>query len=82
TGTAIFKRARDLFDAIDIEKEKDQDGRIYFLSSLNNILSKRKVVIFEVDKFIPIRTEGDYREFLYWQDYFNTLSFHPYSIDR
>jgi NDP-sugar pyrophosphorylase family protein len=79
TGTAIFKKAKDLFDSIGQELAIRKDGKAYFLSSVNHLLGKKKVVIFEVDKFIPIRTITNYKEFAYWQDYFDALPYHPYS---
>ena len=35
--------------------------------------------IFEVDKFVPLRTPVDYKEFKYWEDYFDRLGHHPYA---
>jgi NDP-sugar pyrophosphorylase family protein len=77
-GTAIFKHASDLFDAIKAEIGKQTHKKLYYLTCINNILKKRKVVIFEVDKFVPIRTITNYKEFLYWQDYFDKREYHPY----
>ncbi len=78
TGTAIFRRSADLFEAIEEEKKKHPDKKLYYLSCLNNIIPKRKVVIFEVDKIVPIRTLTNYKEFVYWQDYFDKRAYHPY----
>ena len=77
TGTAIFKKAADLFEAIELELLKPNPSK-YYLSSLNNILNKKKTVIFKVDKFVPVRTITNYKEFTYWEDYFDSLKYHPY----
>ncbi len=79
TGTAIFKRAGDLYDCIKESRDANASKKLYYLSCLNNILKKRKVVIFEVDKFVPIRTPTNYLEFKYWQDFFDKRGYHPYS---
>ncbi len=79
TGTTIFKKASDLFESIEEELKKSRGNVVYYLTCLNNLLRKRKVVIFEVDKFVPMRTIINYKEFIYWQDYFDKLSYHPYS---
>jgi NDP-sugar pyrophosphorylase family protein len=78
TGTAIFKKAKYLFEAIEAELAKPNPSHFY-LNSLNNILSKKKVVIFNVDKFVPLRTITNYKEFNYWEDYFHKLKYHPYT---
>jgi len=78
TGTTIFRKARDLFDAIKIEMDKNPNQRLYYLSCLNNIINKRKAVIFKVDKFIPLRNPVQYMEFLYWEDFFHNYYNHPY----
>lgn len=77
-GVSIFKKAGDLFESIRLEIEKQTSNKLYYLTCLNNILDKRKVVIYEVDKFVPIRTVTDYMEFVYWQDYFDSRVYHPY----
>jgi NDP-sugar pyrophosphorylase family protein len=79
TGTALFKRSSDLFAAIEKQVQKAPNEKHLYLSCLNNLLKDRKVVVFEVDKFIPVRWVADYKEFLYWQDYFDKRSYHPYS---
>ncbi|MFH0936558.1 MAG: sugar phosphate nucleotidyltransferase [Candidatus Woesearchaeota archaeon] len=79
TGTTIFKKAKYLFDSIEEEIKNNKTGKIYYLSCINNIIKKRKVAIFEVDRFVPIRNIINYKEMMYWQDYFDKLSYHPYS---
>jgi len=79
TGTIFFRRAGDLFEAIRQEIERKKEKPAFYLTAINNILHKKKAVIFEVDKFIPIRKPLNYREFKYWQNYFNELNYHPYS---
>jgi len=82
TGTAIFRRAEDLFTGVAREMGRQNSDRVYFLSSVNHLLGIRKVVIFEVDKFVPVRSAADYQEFVYWQDYFDSCGHHPYSKTR
>lgn len=79
TGTSIFKKAKYLFDSLKEEIDKSKGKRLYYLNCLNSIIDKKKAVIFEVDKFVPLRTPVNYKEFVYWQDYFDKLSYHPYS---
>ncbi|MBW2968068.1 NTP transferase domain-containing protein [Candidatus Woesearchaeota archaeon] len=79
TGTAIFKQAKDLFWCLR-QIETRGDRRPYFLSAVNYLIEKgKKVVIFEVDKIVRMRDVENYLEFVYWQDYFDNLSYHPYS---
>ncbi len=79
TGTAFFRKSKHLFDAIAAELGKKPDDPLYYLSCINNLLPELKVVVFDVDRFVPVRTVVDYREFVYWQDYFDGLIYHPYS---
>lgn len=78
-GIAIFKRARDLFDSIEEELKNSNGQKIYYSTCINKILKERKAVIFEIDKFISLRNPEDLKEFLYWEEYFNKISHHPYS---
>ncbi len=78
TGTAIYRRASDLFSSIN--KNISRPGTNYsFLTAVNELIKEgKKVVVFEVDKFVSLLNSTDYREFIYWQDYFDHLSYHPY----
>jgi NDP-sugar pyrophosphorylase family protein len=77
TGTAIYKRASDLFDSI--RKEVAKSGNPSFLTAINELIKEgKKVVVFEVDKFVSLLNSTDYLEFIYWQDYFDNLKYHPY----
>jgi NDP-sugar pyrophosphorylase family protein len=78
-GVAIFKRAKDLFDAIEKELERANGEQIYYSTCLNNILKEKKAVIFEIDKFISLRNPDDLKEFLYWEEFFDKAEHHPYS---
>lgn len=79
-GTAIYKRAEDLFSSIDRFIKSGKEQNPFFLSAVNLLIEEgKKVVIFEINKFIPIRTAENYKEFRYWQDYFDKLPNHPYS---
>jgi NDP-sugar pyrophosphorylase family protein len=81
-GVAIFKKAKDLFDSIENELTKANGGKIYYSTCINNILRHRKAVVFEIDKFLPIRNPGDLKEFLYWEEYFNRAFHHPYKKEN
>tara|TARA_Y100000310_G_scaffold344769_2_gene459364 strand:- start:480 stop:2039 length:1560 start_codon:yes stop_codon:yes gene_type:complete len=79
TGTAIYRRAADLFSSIKKHLTKP-DTNHSFLTAVNELIKEnKKVVVFEVDKFVSLLTPDDYQEFVYWQDYFDSLNYHPYS---
>jgi len=79
TGTAIYRRAADLFDSLKKHINKT-DSNYSFLTAVNELIKEnKKIVVFEVDKFVSLLTPNDYQEFVYWQDYFDGLSYHPYS---
>lgn len=79
-GTAIYKHAEDLFNSIEEFLALNKEDKPFFLSAVNHLIKKgKKVVIFEINKFVPIRTIENYLEFRYWQDYFDKLPYHPYS---
>lgn len=79
TGTAIYKRASDLFDSI--KKDIAEGSKVpFFLTAINELIKdNKKVALFEIDKYISLTTPLDYQEFIYWQDYFDSLPYHPYS---
>jgi NDP-sugar pyrophosphorylase family protein len=81
-GISIFRHAGDLFEAIEEGMKKSEGKKLYYSECLNNILSKKRAVIFEIDKFISLRTVEDFKEFLYWQDFFDKLKHHPYSKEK
>ena len=86
TGTVIYKKAADLFTSIKKniqetpEGTEKQDSRTYsFLTAINKLIEEgKKVIVFEVDKFISLLNITDYQEFVYWQEYFNDVPHHPY----
>jgi NDP-sugar pyrophosphorylase family protein len=80
TGTTIYRRGGDLFDSINKSIVQGASTSNYYLTALNELIKEgKKVVVFEVDKFISLLNPIDYQEFLYWQDYFDSLPYHPYS---
>ncbi|HLD72416.1 MAG TPA: sugar phosphate nucleotidyltransferase [Candidatus Nanoarchaeia archaeon] len=86
TGTVIYRHASDLFNSIRRNMTRlDQEGytsftTYSFLTAVNELIKEgKKVAAFEVDKFVSLLTPQDYQEFIYWQDYFDSLSYHPYS---
>ena len=86
TGTVMYKKAADLFTSIKKniqetpEGTEKQDSRTYsFLTAINKLIEEgKKVIVFEVDKFISLLNITDYQEFVYWQEYFNDVPHHPY----
>lgn len=79
TGTAIYKKASYLFDSIKKHISQPNSSNS-FLNAVNELIKEgKKVVVFEVDKFVSFLTPQDYQEFIYWQDYFDSLPYHPYS---
>lgn len=80
TGTAIYKKSEDLFGSIKKHIEGDNPPTPYFLTAVNQLIKEgKKVMVFEVDKFVSFMNPTDYQEFAYWQDYFENLGYHPYS---
>lgn len=80
TGTAIYRCPDDLFSSLEEYLSGGQHPNAFFLDAVNLLLSQqKKVVIFEVDMFVPVRTVDDYRELVYWQEYFCDSSHHPFS---
>lgn len=79
-GTIIYRKSSDLFRSIRLLLNESTNKKTYFTTALNKLISEgKKVTIFEVDKFISLNSPLDYQEFIYWQDYFDSLSYHPYS---
>lgn len=75
--TTIYKKAEDLFSSLE---ESIKEKNPYSLSAINHLIKQgKKVAAFEVNKFIPLRNIQDYQEFIYWQEYFDKASHHPYS---
>ncbi|MEW5896151.1 MAG: sugar phosphate nucleotidyltransferase [Nanoarchaeota archaeon] len=80
TGTVIYRQASDLFESIKEMLLELKEKKSYFTTAINKLIEKGKnVVVFEVDKFISLNSPLDYQEFVYWQDYFDSLPYHPYS---
>lgn len=86
TGTAIYRRAADLFRSIKKNRTLvNEEGYTSFtansfLTAINELIKEgKRVVTFEVDKFIPLFSPTDYQELVYWQEYFDSLPYHPYS---
>jgi NDP-sugar pyrophosphorylase family protein len=80
---AIFFRTGQLFiEAANkmIRREKRVNGEFLVATCVNELIeSNKKVVPFVVDKFVSIGNLDNYKEFKYWEDYFDKLPYHPYS---
>ena len=62
-----------------IENER-VNGEFLVATCVNELIEwDKKVEYFIVDKFISIGNLDNYKEFKYWEDYFDKLSYHPYS---
>lgn len=62
-----------------IKKGLTINGEYYVATAINELISDgKKVVPFEVEKFICWGTPQDLREFDYWQSYFDETPAHPY----
>lgn len=64
-----------------IEKDIRVNNEFYVGTSINQLIDEGyRVVTFEVDKFISFGNPVELMVFQYWQDYFDQLEDHPYSI--
>lgn len=74
-GTILYRDSEDFFNSL----PKNTTTINNFIMSVNQLVNKGKNVgIFEVDKFIRINNKLDYKEYLYWENYFDIKKDHPY----
>lgn len=65
-----------------ISKNIRVNNEFYVATSINQLIEEgHNVVYFEVDKFISFGNHFELMMFQYWQDYFDKLDDHSYSID-
>ncbi len=65
-----------------IDKNVRVNNEFYVGTSINQLIEEGyNVVTFEIDKFISFGNPFELLLFQYWQDYFDHLSDHPYSIN-
>ena len=62
-----------------IRKGISVNGEYYVATAINELIeSGKKVMPFELDKYICWGTPQDLQTFEFWQDYFSCLPYHPY----
>lgn len=75
SGTFWFRRAGEMFDAIDqmIRANERTNGEFYMDAVANVLLRQgRRVVAFEVDKYIGWGTPADLEDYLRWRRHFES----------
>ena len=80
-GTMFFRKAQYFLDGYYKNKCEDikTNGEFYVDDVLTqNIKSGLKVKVFEVDYYICWGTPNDYNTYLYWQEFFDKCTWHPY----
>lgn len=82
-GTFWFRKVEYFNKAL--QNLLDKNVRVnneYYVDSLMGELIELgfKVKVFEVDDYICWGTPDDYETFVYWQSFFNKISWHPYSL--
>jgi NDP-sugar pyrophosphorylase family protein len=66
-----------------LDKNIRVNGEYYVDSLLGEIIKLGlNVKVFEIDDYICWGTPDDYETFIYWQSFFNKVSWHPYSINK
>jgi hypothetical protein len=82
-GTFYFKKAKTFFEAARamIEKGIRVNGEFYVDTVINEVIaSGAKVKAFEVDRYLCWGTPDELMTYTYWQRFFDSEGFHPYSI--
>ena len=65
-----------------IEKNIRVNGEFYVGTSINQLIEEGyNVVIFEIDQFISFGNPYELMHFEYWQEYFDSLDDHPYTMN-
>ncbi len=84
-GTMFFRKAKYFKEGLieNLVNNIRTNNEFYVDDVLNqNIKQGLKVKVFEVDHYICWGTPNDYKTYLYWQEFFNKYSWHPYSIEK
>lgn len=82
-GTMFFRKAKYFMDGLNknLSENIRTNNEFYVDDVLNqNIKEGLKVKVFEVDHYICWGTPNDYKTYLYWQEYFDKTTTHPYKI--
>ncbi len=83
-GTFTYKDSDSYLKAVDamVERKGTVNSEFYIDSCLQDSIDQgKKVVAFEVDKYICWGTPNDLMTYEYWQSCFNKWDEHPYKID-
>lgn len=84
-GTMFFRKAKYFLEGFqkNLKENIRTNGEFYVDDVLNqNIKSGLKAKAFEVKNYICWGTPNDYKTYIYWRDFFNKCSHHPYTINK
>ena len=84
-GTFYFKKIAYFDQALKslLDKDIKVNGEYYVDSLIGEIIElDMNVKVFEIEDYIGWGTPDDYNTFVYWQSFFNKVSWHPYSLEK
>lgn len=82
-GTMFFRKASYFTKGLEQNYKGNirTNGEFYVDDVINRCIeSGLKVKVFQVENYICWGTPDDYQVYLYWQNFFNVCTWHPYSI--
>ena len=84
-GTFYFKKLAYFNQALKslLDKDIKVNGEYYVDSLIGEIIELGlNVKVFEIEDYIGWGTPDDYKTFVYWQSFFNKVSWHPYTLEK
>ena len=84
-GTFYFKKIAYFNQALQslLDKDIKVNGEYYVDSLIGEVIELGlNVKVFEIEDYIGWGTPDDYKTFVYWQSFFNKVSWHPYSLEK
>ena len=84
-GAVYFRTAELFIDAVKkmVKKRNTVKGKYYVATAINELIEEgKRVVPFEVDRFVSWGQALNLREFEYWEDYYDAVARHPYRKNR
>ncbi len=84
-GTMFFRKAKYFIDGLQKNYQENirSNNEFYVDDVLNqNIKDELRVKVFQVKNYICWGTPNDYETYLYWQNFFNKCTWHPYKIEN
>jgi len=84
-GTFYFKKLAYFNQALKklLDKDIKVNGEYYVDSLIGEIIELGlNVKVFEIEDYIGWGTPEDYETFVYWQSFFNKVSWHPYTLEK